>query len=119
MSKPPFDVTDLDAYLSSERSPETCLQLSDLDGLLTAVAVSPSAIAAEEWLAVVWGGAAPVFRSAGEEQQVTGAILDRYHEIVAGLHQTVSSGDRAAKTERCWVQSVGTPLTHQQGQRRG
>ncbi len=85
MSKPPFDFTDLDAYLSSERSPETCLQLSDLDGLLTAVAVSPSAIAAEEWLAVVWGGAVPVFRSAGEEQQVTGAILDRYHEIVAGL----------------------------------
>ena len=85
MSKPPFDFYDLDAYLSSERSPEDCLQLSDLDGLLTAVAVSPSAIPAEEWLAVVWGGAVPVFRSAREKQQVTGAILDRYHEIVAGL----------------------------------
>ena len=53
MSKPSFAFTDLDAYLSSERSPEDCLQLSDLDGLLTAVAVSPSAIPAEEWLAMV------------------------------------------------------------------
>ena len=34
---------------------------------------------------MVWGGAVPVFRNARENQQVTGAILDRYHEIVAGL----------------------------------
>ena len=85
MSKPPFDFYDLDAYLSSDRSPDNCMQLSDLDGLLTAVAVSPSAIPVEEWLAVVWGGAVPVFRTTREEKQVRGAIMERYQEIVAGL----------------------------------
>ena len=85
MSKPPFDFYDLDAYLSSDRSPENCMQLSDLDGLLTAVAVGPSPIPPEEWLAVVWGGATPVFRNAREEKQVCAAIVGRYQEIVAGL----------------------------------
>ncbi len=85
MSKPPFHFYDLDAYLSSDRSPESCMQLSDLDGLLTAVAVGPSAIPPEEWLAAVWDGAVPVFRSAREEKLVKGAIMERYYEIVAGL----------------------------------
>ena len=85
MPKPPFDFYDLDVYLSSDRSPDNCLQLSDLDGLLTAVAVSPSVIPAEEWLAVVWGGAVPAFGSAREEREVRSAIMDRFHEIIAGL----------------------------------
>ena len=85
MSKLPFDFYDLDAYLSSDRSPENCMQLSDLDGLLTAVAVGPSPIPPEEWLAVVWGGAEPAFRGAREEKQVSAAIMGRYQEIVAEL----------------------------------
>ena len=85
MSNPTFDFFDLDVYLSSDRSPVNCMQLSDLDGFLTAVAVGPLPIPPEEWLAVVWGGAAPVFRSAREEKLVTAAIMGRYQEIVAGL----------------------------------
>ena len=85
MPKPPFDFYDLDVYLSSDRSPDNCLQLSDLDCLLTAVAVSPSFIPAEEWLAVMWGGAVPAFGSARVEREVRSAIIDRFHEIVAGL----------------------------------
>ena len=85
MSNPTLDFFDLDVYLSSDRSPENCMQLSDLDGFLTAVAVGPLPIPPEEWLAVVWGGAAPVFRSAREEKLVTAAIMGRYQEIVAGL----------------------------------
>ena len=85
MSKPSFEFLDLDAYLSSDRSPDNCMQLSDLDGLLTAVAVSPSAIPSEEWLPVVWGAAVPIFRSAREEKLVHGAIMARYQEIVTGL----------------------------------
>ena len=44
------DLTTLDAYLSSEQSPENTMQLSDLDGFLTGVICSPEVIMPSEWL---------------------------------------------------------------------
>ncbi len=64
------------------------MQLSDLDGFLTAIAVSPEPIPAEEWLPVIWGGSQPEFRSARHRGQVTAAIMTRYHDIVADLERT-------------------------------
>ncbi|MEI8395799.1 MAG: YecA family protein [Rhodospirillaceae bacterium] len=88
MPKPAFDFGDLDDYLSSDRSPENCMQLSDLDGFLYAIAVGPETIPIEEWLPVVWGGERPKFRNTKEADHVIGAIKARYREIMAGLNQT-------------------------------
>ena len=49
------DLTTLDAYLSSEQSPENTMQLSDLDGFLTGVICSPEVIMPSEWLPVALG----------------------------------------------------------------
>lgn len=46
----------LDAYLSSDDSPDDCMMLSDLDGFLHGVACSPVPIPIEEWMAVAVGG---------------------------------------------------------------
>ena len=58
------------------------MQLSDLDGFLTAVAIGPELIVPSEWLPVIWGEGEPEFESAEEAQGVIGAIMGRYNEIL-------------------------------------
>ena len=41
---------ELDQYLSSDESPEDCMMLSDLDGLLHGVICSPSPISSDVWM---------------------------------------------------------------------
>jgi uncharacterized protein len=79
---PSDPLNELDAYLVSERSPENCMAVSDLDGFLTAIAVGPGLIAPARWLPVVWGGDTPHFADAAEEARITAAIMGRYNEIV-------------------------------------
>ena len=50
------DLERLDAFLSSDESPEHCLSLSDLDGFLHGVACSPVSVPSEEWMSVALGG---------------------------------------------------------------
>ncbi len=38
------DLKAIDEYLMSDESPENCMQLSDLDGFLTAIVVGPELI---------------------------------------------------------------------------
>jgi uncharacterized protein len=77
-----FDLEKLDEFLMSDRAPENCMQLSDLDGFLTAVAIGPELIMPSEWLPVIWGEGEPEFESAEEAQGVIGAIMGRYNEIL-------------------------------------
>ena len=75
----------LDAYLESERSPPDCMQMSELDGFLTAVAICPEIIPADDWTAVLWDGQEPVFADAAEKTRVLGGITGRYNEILATI----------------------------------
>ena len=77
----PVDLEALDEFLMSEASPENCLQLSDLDGFLTGIAIGPELLLPSEWLPVVWGDDEPVFENAEQAQTVIGAIMSRYNEI--------------------------------------
>ena len=49
---------ELDQYLSSDESPEACMMLSDIDGLLHGVICSPSPIPSDAWM-TAWFGAEP------------------------------------------------------------
>jgi uncharacterized protein len=49
----------------SDRAPEGCMQLSDLDGFL-GIAIGPELIMPSEWLPVIWGGDEPEFESMEE-----------------------------------------------------
>ena len=49
-------VEELDAYLSSNDSPENCMLLSDLDGFLYGIVCSPIYIEPREWAPIASGG---------------------------------------------------------------
>ena len=72
----------LEAFLESDRAPPESMNLSDLDGFLTAVAIGPELIMPSEWLPIVWGGAGPGFADAAEAQGVLDGIMHRYNAIL-------------------------------------
>jgi uncharacterized protein len=72
-------------YLMSDRSPPDCMQISDLDGFLTAVALCPEIIPADEWTAVIWGDEAPFFADDAEMTAVLNGITGRYNEILSTI----------------------------------
>ncbi len=77
-----LDLEALDAFLMSDRAPEDCMQLSDLDGFLTAIATGPELIKPSEWLPVIWGDGEPEFESLDEARRILGTIMLRYNEIL-------------------------------------
>jgi uncharacterized protein len=77
-----FDLDELDAFLMSDRAPEDCMQLSDLDGFLAGIAIGPELIMPSEWHPVIWGGGEPEFESMEEAQRILNAIMGRYNEIL-------------------------------------
>ncbi|HQT76436.1 UPF0149 family protein [Acidiphilium multivorum] len=79
------DLERLDRFLMSDATPDDCMGLSDLDGFMTGIAVGPDAIMPSEWLPRVWGGEAPVFESAEQAQEIVGAIMGRFNQIVRSL----------------------------------
>jgi uncharacterized protein len=81
----PVDLEALDRFLMSEASPEDCMQLSDLDGFLTGIAIGPELVVPSEWLPAIWGGDEPVFESIEQAQTVIGTIMGRYNEILRAL----------------------------------
>ena len=81
----PVDLEALDRFLMSDASPEDCMQLSDLDGFLTGIAIGPEPVPPSEWLPVVWGGEEPVFDDAEQARTVIGLIMTRYSEVLRVL----------------------------------
>jgi uncharacterized protein len=74
------DLEGLDAYLSSDDSPDNCMMLSDLDGFLHGVVCSPVEIPKEEWLRKAMGGPFKKVPPA-----ILQSITDIYDNIVDGL----------------------------------
>jgi uncharacterized protein len=81
----PVDLEALDQFLMSDASPEDCMQLSDLDGFLTGIAIGPELVMPSEWLPAIWGGQEPVFEDEKQARTVLGAIMGRYNEILRVL----------------------------------
>jgi len=93
----------LDAWLESDRSPPESMLLSDLDGFLTAIAIGPELVMPSEWLPVVWGGEEAVFNDVREGENVLGAIMSRYNEILRDV-------ERQALRPIFWTDPSGTVI---------
>jgi uncharacterized protein len=61
------------------------MQLSDLDGFLTGIAIGPELVKPSEWLPVIWGDEEPVFEGIEQARTVIGVIMGRYNEILRVL----------------------------------
>lgn len=81
----PVDLDALDAFLQSDRAPDDCMDLSELDGFLAGLAAGPVPIPWQEALPVIWGGETPDFAHADQSAAVLGAIVGRHGEIAAAL----------------------------------
>jgi uncharacterized protein len=77
-------IEELDEFLMSDQTPDDCLQLSDLDGFLTGVAIGPDLIMPSEWIPIIWQGDQPDFKDTEQAERIMGIIMARYNEI---LHQ--------------------------------
>jgi uncharacterized protein len=80
------DLQKLDAYLSSEASPEDSLMLSDLEGFHTGILRSPHPIPTSDWLPAIWRSKEPMVENPDQHIWATQAILERYNEIVSFLN---------------------------------
>jgi yecA family protein len=76
------DLEALDKFLRSDRSPPNSMMLSELDGLLTGIAIGPELIRPSEWLPLIWGGKAPEFASLDEANAILVSLMARYNEIL-------------------------------------
>lgn len=74
------EIRRLDAWLSSDKSPDNCMLLSDLDGFLHGVACAPEPVPVAEWMAKALGGSA-----GGAPAWVAEAIGNRFVRILDGL----------------------------------
>ncbi len=82
------EVDELDAFLESDATPDECMDITALDGFLTAVAIAPGLPPPSTWMPVIWGGKGePVFHSAEGAQRIVSLIMRRMNMIGARLGQ--------------------------------
>ncbi len=89
----PVDLEPLGDYLDSARAPETCMDLSELDGFLAGLAAGPEAVLPDEWLPTVWDEEDPDFEDDDEADLILGTMFARYNEIADGLDSDAPSYD--------------------------
>ena len=78
-------IGELDAFLLSDQAPDDCLQISELDGFLTGIVVSPDLIMPSDWMPIVWQGGEPKFSDLPQAERIMGIIMARYNEIIRAL----------------------------------
>jgi uncharacterized protein len=64
---------------------EGILDVSELDGFLTALVSGPNVIVPSRWLPALWGGEEPVWESADQFQEILGLIVRHQNSIAAML----------------------------------
>lgn len=76
---------ELEEFLMSDQMPENCMQLSDMDGFLTAIAIGPDMILPSEWMPIIIGDEDYVFENIEQNQAFFGAVINWYNGILAKL----------------------------------
>ena len=97
MIKLPSRFRRLDDALASLPGEEEPMLLTELDGLLTGVLVSPEPIASGEWLPIVWGGGPMPFEDPLDARWFADIVIARHDEIARdlarGRHQPIFDVD--------------------------
>lgn len=97
----PIDLDALGEFLSSDRTPDECMKLSELDGFLAGIAVGPRPMMPSVWLPLVWRDDGPAFDDLQQANKILGIMMRRYNEIIRladadpGAYQPIFAVDEA------------------------
>src|SRR5229473_3983958 len=76
------EIRELDAFLTSDATPDWCMGIVTLDGFLSALAIGPELVPPSVWLPLVWGGEKePVFESSAQAERIIGILMRRFNDI--------------------------------------
>jgi uncharacterized protein len=119
------EFNELEAFLLSDATPTECMDISMLDGYLTAIIIGPNPIPASEWMPGVWGekvGDALKFKNPAQAKHIQNLVLRLYNERVQSLlepqqqfipliyQDEVEGGTEAVIDEWCIGFITGTQL---------
>lgn len=81
------ELDELAQFLESDAVSDECMDLSMLQGFLTALLVGPVQPDAEDWLPQIWGeqGERPLFSSSAEAVRIEDLILRLYNQLADEL----------------------------------
>ncbi len=75
------ELDELDNFLMSEASPEDCMDISMLDGFVTALAIGPTTLPPSRWLPVIWGGEM-IWSSQAQAERITTLIFRHANAVL-------------------------------------
>jgi uncharacterized protein len=110
MNVPPVitdaDLDRLDDFLSSDAVPESAMDVSTLEGFLTALVVGPRVVMPSAWLPWVWdfeeGTAEAEFASLEQAQEVMGLIMGLMNRIAEAFERDPGSFEPAFYRRAEW-----------------
>jgi uncharacterized protein len=80
------ELNELDDFLADESIEETSMDVSTLEGFLTAIAIGPRAVMPSEWLPWVWdrenGETQAKFESAEQANRIMSLVMRHYNAVV-------------------------------------
>jgi uncharacterized protein len=86
------EIQELDRFLLDTPDLEESMDISTLDGFLTAIVCGPKIILPSEWLHWVWdmekGEDAPAFESQAQAQRIVGMLIRNMNDIATLLNET-------------------------------
>jgi len=86
------EIADLDRFLVYECASDEPMDISTLDGFLTAIVCGPTTIMPSEWMPWVWdaqaGEQGPGFESDAEARHILALLMRHYNDIALTLYRT-------------------------------
>lgn len=83
----------LDEILLEHGSDDSVMDVSELDGMLTALLSGPGKIQPEVWLASLWGSAVPEWSSAAEKTRFNSLAIQHMNDIAERLSEAPDQFD--------------------------
>ena len=85
------EIEELNQFLLNAEGIEESMDISTLDGFLTAIVCGPKTIVPSEWLPWVWdmerGKDAPEFKDQAQARRILGLLMRHVNDIAETLHQ--------------------------------
>ncbi|MCF7903338.1 MAG: UPF0149 family protein, partial [Candidatus Marinimicrobia bacterium] len=81
------ELNELDDFLLSDAVPENTMNISMLDGFLTALAIGPNTVMPSKWMPEIWGGDEMIWDSMEQLQHILTLIHRLQNTIISGFEQ--------------------------------